>query len=331
MSRARGDGGAHAERFTLEALQAAKAVERISPLEHRASWSLPGHTGREDRAILRSGINLCASHCRWEQPLSVGFEHAPSEIDFMVSRGPGVRVTTEHGDGYLLAGGTLQVSQVKRPVNLRFDSLPGAPCRDAQDEIVHLGIGAARLNELLGASTLPTLLSRMLAKDGAYLHASRVMTPGLFRLLDEILYCDAKGASRQLYLEAKGLELLALMIDEFEEAERAAASRLSQPDVQRLQCARKILLARVQSPPSLPELARQAGLNEAKLKAGFRQLFGNSVFAYLRQHRMEEARRLLRTRKYSVTEVALRVGYSNPSKFAAAFRKQFGIRPSAVG
>ena len=80
----------------------------------------------------------------------------------------------------------------------------------------------------------------------------------------------------------------------------------------------------------MPELARSAGLNEVKLKAGFKTLFGSSVYAYLRHHRMEEAQRMLRRRLYTVTEVAQRVGYANPSKFAGAFRKQFGVNPSDV-
>jgi AraC-like DNA-binding protein len=84
------------------------------------------------------------------------------------------------------------------------------------------------------------------------------------------------------------------------------------------------------APPSLPELARHVGLNEFKLKTGFRTLFGTSVFAYLRAQRMELARRLLVQRGQSVTEVALRVGYANPSKFALAFRKHFGFPPSAL-
>ena len=73
-----------------------------------------------------------------------------------------------------------------------------------------------------------------------------------------------------------------------------------------------------------------AGFNETLLKGRFRALFGTSVFAYLRQIRMEEARRLLLERHLNVTEVAQRVGYANPSKFAAAFRRQFGKSPSAL-
>ena len=73
---------------------------------------------------------------------------------------------------------------------------------------------------------------------------------------------------------------------------------------------------------------RTAGFSETRLKGAFRAHFGTSVFGHLRQARMEEARRLLLDRRLNVSETAIRVGYSNPSKFAAAFRKQFGMSPS---
>ena len=191
-----------------------------------------------------------------------------------------------------------------------------------------LEIGEAELNELLGTKSLPVSLASVLSQTETYPTAAGRMTPALFRLLDEVLYCDAKGISRRPYLEAKALELLAVVVQELEEAEEAASKWLTQWDVDRLQQARAVLFARFQDPPRLPELARQVGLNEAKLKAGFRSLFGCTVFGCLRDYRMNEARRLLRARRYNVTEVALHVGYSNPSKFAAAFRKQFGHSPS---
>jgi len=75
------------------------------------------------------------------------------------------------------------------------------------------------------------------------------------------------------------------------------------------------------------ELARLAGLNDYKLKAGFRQVFGTTVFGYLRQQRLEQARQLLQAQEISVTEAAATVGYSSQGHFAAAFRKQFGINP----
>jgi AraC-like DNA-binding protein len=44
---------------------------------------------------------------------------------------------------------------------------------------------------------------------------------------------------------------------------------------------------------------------------------------------MERARQLLEERKFNVTEVACTVGYANPSHFASAFKRKFGVNPSA--
>jgi AraC-like DNA-binding protein len=122
---------------------------------------------------------------------------------------------------------------------------------------------------------------------------------------------------------------LAAWVDHLE-GEREASARLSAHDIGRLERARRILVSRMTAPPRLPELARLAGLNEAKLKAGFRARFGETVYGHLRRLRLEEAHRLLRQERYDVTEVALRVGYANPSKFAAAFKALFGVSPSQV-
>jgi AraC family transcriptional regulator len=67
------------------------------------------------------------------------------------------------------------------------------------------------------------------------------------------------------------------------------------------------------------------GLNQLKLKRGFRSLFGMGVYSLFQRHRMERARELLS--HHNVTETALMLGYSNISHFSAAFRKQFGVLP----
>jgi AraC-like DNA-binding protein len=71
-------------------------------------------------------------------------------------------------------------------------------------------------------------------------------------------------------------------------------------------------------------------MSETKLKQGFVALFGSPVFSYLRRERLAAARRLLLAGGLGVTEVADRVGYQNPSKFAAAFRLEFGVTPSSL-
>ena len=68
-------------------------------------------------------------------------------------------------------------------------------------------------------------------------------------------------------------------------------------------------------------------MNTKKLKEGFKQLYGQTVFSYLLDHKMEEARRMLDSQQYNVNEVGLKLGYITSSHFIAAFKKKFGTTP----
>src|SRR5262249_10895662 len=163
---------------------------------------------------------------------------------------------------------------------------------------------------------LPQAFRQVTESEDPYPLVSHATSPRLLLLLDEIVHADVKGASRLVWHEAKTLEVIAVMTDEIIEAASAHAPVLSSADIGRLERVRRCLVEHLDEPPTLAELARTAGWNATKLKAGFRTRFGTSVFAYLRRIRMEQARRLLLERHVSVSEVALRVGYQNPSKFA---------------
>ena len=83
----------------------------------------------------------------------------------------------------------------------------------------------------------------------------------------------------------------------------------------------------MQEPPSLDTLASRVGMNPRKLTAGFRKVFGASVFGYLQEYRLREAHRMLCDEEANVSTVAYRVGYS-PAHFSIAFRKRYGISPA---
>jgi len=78
----------------------------------------------------------------------------------------------------------------------------------------------------------------------------------------------------------------------------------------------------------LAQLAALAGLSKYHFHRLFKSAIGVSPSRYHTNLRMELARRLLRESKKSVVEVALEVGYSNPSHFAQLFRRQTGLCPS---
>jgi AraC-like DNA-binding protein len=265
------------------------------------------------------------TRCQFEPSFSFSAEQPPAELEFVVSKGSVLRASTNDGIEFRRGGNTLQLGQTRSllPMHIR-------PTDEAQMECVSISMSAGRLRELLGVSELPQAFRGVTESNDPHPLVSQAMTPGLFRLLDEIVNADAKGAARRLWHEAKSLELIALMTDELADTVRASAPLLSTHDIDLLERVRICLVERLEEPPTLAELARTAGFSQTKLKSGFRARFGTSVFAYLRQARLEEARRLLLARHFNVTEAALRVGYANPSKFAAAFRRQFGLSPSEL-
>jgi AraC-like DNA-binding protein len=146
--------------------------------------------------------------------------------------------------------------------------------------------------------------------------------------LQQIRQCPYQGATQRLYLESKVWELVALHLAQGATIVAAsAAKRLKADDIERIHYAKDLLVARLDDPPSLLELARLSGINDHKLKVGFRQVFGTTVFGYLHDRRLERSQALLATGELSVAEVAKVVGFANRSHFAATFRKRFGVNP----
>jgi AraC-like DNA-binding protein len=91
-----------------------------------------------------------------------------------------------------------------------------------------------------------------------------------------------------------------------------------------------ILRGELEGDHTIASLARRVGLNECSLKAAFRQVTGTTIAAYLRDQRMHHARTLIEHEGLNVQLAAVAVGYSNPSHFAAAFRKAHGRAPSSL-
>ena len=158
------------------------------------------------------------------------------------------------------------------------------------------------------------------------------MTASIQMAIHQILNCPYHGSIKRIYLESKSMELiahqLALLVSK--EIHLKPRPALNSNDIEKIHYARDILIASAENPPSLLELAKQAGLNDYKLKIGFRYVFGTTVFGYLQKHRMEQARMLLEDGKMNVTEVAYTVGYSSLSHFAKIFHRHFSTNPSSL-
>ncbi len=165
----------------------------------------------------------------------------------------------------------------------------------------------------------------------------------------DILQCKQTGISKSLFLKAKFYEVLSMIGNmatgnelraEGNEpraegnGQRAEVSELenslSPEDVEKIKQAKAIIEATLQNPCSLIALAHKVGLNDYKLKKYFKEMYNNTVFGYLHEMRMEKACVLL-TQNKKISEVAYTVGYKNAQHFTAAFKKRFGVVPSAFG
>ncbi len=155
------------------------------------------------------------------------------------------------------------------------------------------------------------------------------ITPAMFLLLQQILKPPYQGMMKRMYLEGKVLELLALQLNQFLHNEKAirAAVKLRPIDIEKVYHARDIIISQVENPPSLLKLAELVGLGYHKLRYCFREVFSTTVFGYLHDYRMEQAKIMLAGTQMQVAEVANAVGYSHLGYFAKAFKKKFGISP----
>jgi len=102
---------------------------------------------------------------------------------------------------------------------------------------------------------------------------------------------------------------------------------VDEDNVRRIRQAKEIMISRMAEPPSLTELSEEIGLSLKKLKEGFKHIYGDSVFSFLFDYKMDYARKMLETGQYNVNEVGLKVGYSTASHFIAAFKKKYGTTP----
>lgn len=179
--------------------------------------------------------------------------------------------------------------------------------------------------------SLPAALRLILQGDlsQAYIHVGET-SPVMQMALHQIWHCPYQGLTRKMYLEGKAIELLALKLHQVDSSQPRRLPKALQPeDIERIHQAKAVLLRDIENPPSLMALAKAVGLNDYKLKQGFRHVFGTTVFGCLHDHRMEKARQLLQTSNLTVSEVAYAVGFSNRSYFAAAFKRKFSINPKA--
>ena len=148
------------------------------------------------------------------------------------------------------------------------------------------------------------------------------------KVIHEIVNNKYSGQLLNLFLLSKSLELLVLCIDNYQRNSQNIT--LKKTDQEKLIAARDFINTRITAPPNLSEVSKEIGLNEFKLKRGFKAMFHSTIFNYITEQRLHHARNMLLGGDKTAAEIAYELGYSSPQHFSTQFRKKFGITPKSI-
>jgi AraC-like DNA-binding protein len=279
---------------------------------------------------LRSGLWLNVMDIQPEKALMLKFEKKAPYIDFGFVLAGNVKrrfrsastdsmeLNNKAGGGGVLflpeSEGIVEIPARKRLLILHIHVKPQVLHSLLQDE---LAIAPSDLKPILEGST---------HKEYVYLGET---DPTVHTVAHQILRPPFTTMPKRLFLEAKALELISLQISCLlsRKGQPRKKSALSPNERDLLYAVREMLMQNMESPPNLAELSQQYRLSVNKLEFGFRELFGTTVFGFLKEYKMQKARLFFEEGEMNVSQVAWEVGYVNVSHFCAAYKKRFGIQP----
>lgn len=289
-------------------------------------WNYPSQLGQGYYRMISLGTGLEIEICEFEysEDVIVDWHSHQSNLEF-VSRISGNSYgsdgsITNPGQDYIFGG-------------VYEDGGFGANCAGKTLEIC-IHIQPETLRTLLEdySEAIPKELEKAIEREPEQpFFNPGILSPAKRMALHQILTCPFQDLPRKMYLDGLARELIALKLASTvpDEQKRDRPSIVRRQEVEKIHYAAYLLVRDLENPASLVDLAQQVGLSQSKLKQGFQQVFGTTVFAYLQRHRLEWARQLLTDRTLTIFEVAHTVGYTSQSRFAAAFKRQFGRTPKA--
>jgi AraC-like DNA-binding protein len=287
----------------------------VHPLALRLEGACAVESGDPPEVLkVRPDIQLCVFRGGAARALRLCLESAEAVLVFFFGM-------PRPGGEEALPGGVFSVLPPGR------HSLAGLPPRG-----LVLCLTESRLLAILAedAVTMPGEIRAALALPERAGQGRVALTPDQLLAGNALLHCPYEGAARNIFIKGKALELIALFFLQLAGRERGCAGRLSPGDSALVALAREYFFARLDSPPTIRQMARHAGTSESKLKRLFKAAYGLSVHAQLRRERMAAAREMLLDQGVNVSEAALAVGYNNVSHFIDAFTRQYGLRPGEM-
>ena len=176
------------------------------------------------------------------------------------------------------------------------------------------------------------IFSKHLYKKSHFLGAADALCwqQRMAEVIHSIRQCPFAGITRYIFTESKLLELFVLQLEQVNALQYPVAKEYwSAMDKEKLYAVKEFIGSSYLEPQNLKGIATRFGINEYKLKKGYKHFFQSTVFGAIQELRMQHARRLLAERMMNVTEAAYFIGYNDLSSFSYAFKKRFGYNPGS--
>lgn len=266
------------------------------------------------------GLKVFISNEQREEPLHAGGEVDQGTIQFYYALEG--NLTFRFGPHYSLTLNEGKYFFMYNPEKVMQFELTAPP----SVKWVSFFISIKKLHSLFldNAHELPFLSGDNINKK---LYEEREYSPAIQVALHQLFTVKLSANSQRIFTKSKVYEVLSLHFSTKEADTEACPFLNDEENVLKIKKAKELLIKRMYDPPSLTELSREVGINEYRLKTGFKEVYGNTVYGFLLDYKLDYARHLLDTGHYQVNEVAYKIKYTNPSHFISAFKKKFGVTP----
>jgi AraC-like DNA-binding protein len=280
------------------------------------------------KSVVSSGMGVFQFVNDSADDQKISFDHTPQMLHFFFSLGGNVKLlSTQNNEEAILTGENFYLFSNPRSESVIEITL------DQNSAMLSVVIGMKELHEIFGSSFGRDAAAAKEFMDNYKMDRyflDKAMTPSIAVIVHQLFNGIHRESVRKIYQQGKIMEFLSLYMDtpnNEEETDAVCPFVIDAEEMEKIKEARRIIIERMIDPPSLKMLSKMVGTNEFKLKVGFKSVFSNTVYGYLAEYRMEQARKLLTVNNSRIKEVAAQVGYSNPSHFIAAYKKRYGITP----
>lgn len=191
---------------------------------------------------------------------------------------------------------------------------------------INIEIDAHYLNSLFYSYEKSPILKGLLQNAQPYLF-EQVLYSSLQEIVNDIISENTEKVFELFFLRVKAEELICRLLMDLGKRDEKQLYALNFHDIEAIYRIKALIIEDLGVPPVISELSVIAGMSPTKLKRLFSQIFGNSIFNYYQDLRMKEAAALLKEKKYSVSEVGYKLGFTNLGHFSRIFKQYIGMSP----